>query len=411
VSEKNASSAGLHREGEGQAAADSERRAVILVVDDERANRRLLRACLDASYEVHDVDGAAAALELLERTPVDLVLLDVMMPGVGGLDLCREIKRTLKYYLPVILVTGLVRQDDRNAGLQAGADDFLTKPFDRHELLLRVRTFLKLRFQDQRIHAQLEALSVQERLIRRQIKELEERSAMKDDLVSLMVHDLRNPLTGIAGFLGMLTEETKDPEMRAEAAAALQASDRIRETLDDLLCIRMLETGTLTLHREHVTAESIVEDAIASIQGAARARRVQISALTATPDLVLNADRKLARRAVENLLSNALKYTPEGTIVRTAIRETGNDVQIEVADRGCGVPEAFKPGVFRKFASVEAARGEARRGVGLGLYLVNLVATAHGGHTSVRDRKHGGAAFGLYLPRADAVDGGGTVPQ
>jgi two-component system, sensor histidine kinase and response regulator len=396
VSEESVSSTAPSTHVERQPLAEP--RAGVLVVDDEAANRRLLRACLQSTYNVYDVEGASAALELLGRTPIDLVLLDVMMPGMGGLELCREIKRTQPEYLPVILVTGLGRQQDRNAGLQAGADDFVTKPFDRHELLLRVRTFVRLRAQDQRIHRQLKALSAQEQLIRRQVKDLEELSAMKDDLVSLMVHDLRNPLTGIAGFLDLLAEGTADPDVRSEAMEALEASGRIRETLDDLLFVRLLETSTLTLHRELVLAESIVEDAISSVRGAARARGVEISQLAESHDLLLNADRKLVRRAIENLLGNALKYTPEGSIVRTAIRRAGTEVEIEVADRGCGVPEAFKQQVFQKFASVEAARGEARRGVGLGLYLVSLVATAHGGRTSVRDRNHGGAAFGLYLP-------------
>lgn len=406
MSEENVSStAPSHADGAGSP-TDPPARAAILVVDDEPANRRLLRACLQQAYDFYEGDGASAALEILERTRIDLVLLDVRMPGMGGLELCREIKRKQERYLPVILVTGLGAQADRNAGLQAGADDFLTKPFDRHELLLRVRTFVKLREQDQRIHRQLEELSSKERLIRRQMQELEELSAMKDDLVSLLVHDLRNPLTGIAGFLDVLAEETADPVLRGEVLAALEASGRIRETLDDLLFVRMLETSTFTLHRERVPAATIVEDAIASVRGAARARHVEISSLTENSELMLNVDRKLVRRALENLLTNALKYTPEGSVVRAATRLSGSDVEIEVGDRGRGIPESFKPQVFRKFASLEAARGESRRGVGLGLYFVNLVATAHGGRVSVRDRRSGGAAFGLYLPGDGAGSNG-----
>ncbi len=403
MSEEKVLSAALSHEHEGGPPSDPPARAAVLVVDDEPANCRLLRACLHKAYDVYESDGATAALEILGRTPIDLVLLDVRMPGMGGLELCREIKRTQEHYLPVILVTGLGAQTDRNAGLQAGADDFLTKPFDRNELLLRVRTFVKLRAQDQRIHRQLEELSNNERLIRRQMQDLEELSAMKDDLVSLLVHDLRNPLTGIAGFLDVLAEETADPVLRDEVVAALEASGRIRETLDDLLFVRMLETSTLTLHRERVPAEAIVEDAIASVRGAARARHVEITSLTDSRDLILNVDRKLVRRAIENLLTNALKYTPEGSVVRAATRRAGSDVEIEVGDRGRGIPESFKHHVFRKFASLEVARGECRRGVGLGLYFVNLVATAHGGRATVRDRRHGGSAFGLYLPGEGAA--------
>jgi len=321
-----------------------------------------------------------------------------MMPDISGLELCRRIKQQRNDYLPVILLTALGRQDDRNAGLQAGADDFLTKPFDRHELLLRLRTFVRLRQQDQRIREQLAALSAQEQLIRAQMAELRQLDAMKDELVSMLVHDLRNPLTGIAWFLDVLMEENQDERVRTEAETAIEASGRIRELLDDLLCVRMLESGTLALRREIVPAASLVNDAITSVRGAALARGMEILAPAAGDYLLLDADAKLVRRAIENLLSNAVKFAPEGTEVRASIRRSGTEVQIEVADRGAGIPAAFKQKVFQKFASVEAARGEARRGVGLGLYLVGLVAAAHGGRATVRDRTHGGSAFGLYLP-------------
>jgi signal transduction histidine kinase len=371
-----------------------------LVVDDEPANRRLLRACLGKTYDVYDVEGAAPALDLLDRQAIDLCLLDVMMPGMSGFDLCREIKRRQRDYLPVVLLTGLGRQDDRNAGLLAGADEFLTKPFNRHELLLRVRALVRLREQDQQVRRQLTVLTAQEKHTRQKMKELEDLGAMKDDLVSLMVHDLRNPLTGIVGFLDLLSEDAPDPELRRDAMAALEASGRVRETLDDLLCVRMLETSSLTLNRERLRAESVVGDATTSLRGAARARHVEIRTRAESNDLMVDGDRKLVRRAVENLLSNALKYAPEGSVVSAAIRHAGSDVEIEVSDRGRGVPDAAKQQVFRKFASVEAARGEARRGVGLGLYLVSLVAMAHGGSAVVRDGKDGGAAFSLYIPRA-----------
>jgi two-component system sensor histidine kinase/response regulator len=379
-------------------------RPSILIVDDERSNRVLLRACLEATYEVTEATDGAAALDRIERGGIDLVLLDVMMPGINGLELCERMKQRQTEYLPVILLTALGRQDDRNAGLQAGADDFLTKPFDRHELRLRARTFVRLRQQEQRIRDQLRAMSAQEQLIRRQVEELRELGAMKDELVSLLVHDVRNPLTGIAGFLGALAQERLDPGLKEETEFALEASARIGGLLDDLLQIKMLESGALTLRRELVSMARLIREAVASLRGEAFARNVEIAAETASDDPMLHVDAKLLRRAIENLVSNALKYAPSRSVVRVLVRRTDSEVQVEVGDRGAGIPADFKPEIFRRFASVEAARGEARRGVGLGLYLVSLVAVAHGGHAKVRDRARGGAAFSICLPSARAVE-------
>jgi two-component system, sensor histidine kinase and response regulator len=377
--------------------SEPERRARILLVDDDLPNRVLVGAYLDSSYDVVEAPDGRTALELVERMAFDLVLLDVMMPEMSGFEVCQRLKQRAEY-LPVILLTALDQQGERNAGLSAGADDFLSKPVDPHELMMRVGTFVRLRQQDQRIRHQLDELSERDSVIQKQVEELRELDVIKDDLVAMMVHDLRNPLAGIVGFLGMVASDIEDQRLRSDADMALQASGRLREILDDMLHVRMLESGAVRLHRELVEAGALVEDAIKSVWGAARARGVKIAEVVDASHLCIEADSKLVRRAVENLLSNAVKYSPSGSCVRTSVSHVGNEVQIEVADRGSGIPDAMKAQLFEKFGSIEAARGESRQGVGLGLYLVKMVASAHGGHTGVRDRKNGGAAFGLFLP-------------
>jgi DNA-binding response OmpR family regulator len=237
---------------------------VVLIIDDEATNRVLVRAYLGPGYDIHEAADGPAGLELLKQRPVDLVLLDVMMPGTSGFDICRIIKQTAREdrYLPVVLLTALGAHDDRMNGLQAGADDFLTKPVDRQELLLRVETFIKLRRQDQHIHRQVQELTQRDAIIRAQLKEVRELDALKDELVSLMVHDLRNPLAGIDAFLAFLEKSVADGEIKEDAQIALQASSRLRETLEDILQVRMLESGTVRLHRELVEVDLLVREAI-----------------------------------------------------------------------------------------------------------------------------------------------------
>lgn len=362
---------------------------IVLLVDDDARNRALVRGFLRDRYEILEAETMGAGLRFIDSGPIDLVLLDVMMPGEhNGYEGCRLIKNRAQArdeYIPVILVTALGEQEDRNRGLEAGADDFLTKPINPRELKLRVRTFLQLRRQ--------------ERLLHEKIGELKTADGLKDDLVSLLVHDLRNPLGGLTSMLDFMSAAVSDENQRANLELAVAAGDDLREILEDMLHVRQSEAGALDLTRELVDTDLVLADAIASISGTARAREVRIARLAGKSHHCVQADKKLVKRAMENLLSNAVKYSPPGAEVSASVTDVDGGIEIIVSDRGCGVPEAFKSELFKKFGSVEAARGNVRRGFGLGLHMVNLVATAHGGRALVRDREGGGTVFGIFLPR------------
>ena len=358
-------------------------KSVILVVDDESRNRSLLRAYLAPSYTVLEAADGRAALEILEREHCDLVLLDVMMPEQDGFEICRLVKAMPREaFLPVILVTALGEQDDRNTGLEAGADDFLSKPLDRRELLLRVRSFLRLRDQ--------------EKVIRDQVQELRRLQSLKDDLVSLLVHDLRNPLAGLISSIELAADSPSGQVQSDDLARAMKSANGLREVLDETLQVRLLEENAIVARRIKVDLGLLVKTAVSTLESTARRRRIQVSC-SFEGDSTAAVDDKLLRRSVENLLSNALKYTPAGTDVSIAARNHQGWIEIDVGDRGTGVPDDLKRTMFEKFGSIEARRGAARRGVGLGLYLVKLVASAHGGDVTVLDRPGGGALFRIRL--------------
>jgi len=360
--------------------------AAILVVDDEDHNRALLRAMLGGQHRVLEAANGPAALDLLGAEQVDLVLLDVMMPGMSGYDVCQKIKQRVgEPLLPVLLVTALSEQEQKNLGLQAGADDFLTKPVDRRELLLRVRAFLKLRAQDA--------------LIRQQLKQLAQLQTTKDEMLSLMVHDLRSPLAGIVSHLSLIIEDAPEGRLREDAQAALRSADTMRDSLEEALQIRLLEEGQLPIARAPVDLKALVRDAAATLEPTARRKRIQLST-TLDGEAVASVDGKLVRRAIENLLGNALKYTPAGKDVSVDVRHRDGTVEIEVRDRGPGIPAELKATMFEKYGSVEAKKGGPRKGFGLGLYMVKLVADGHGGMASVLDRDGGGAVFSIRLRSA-----------
>jgi two-component system sensor histidine kinase/response regulator len=302
---------------------------------------------------------------------------------MSGYDVCRQIKdRPGEPFLPVLLVTALSEQEQKNLGLQAGADDFLTKPVDRRELLLRVRAFLRLRSQDT--------------LIRLQLKQLAELQNTKDEMLSLMVHDMRSPLSGIIAHLNLVLEDLPEGTIREDVQAALRGADTMRDSLEEALQIRLLEAGQLPIARAPVDLAALIRDAAATVEPTARRKRIQL-ATRVEGEANASLDGKLVRRAIENLMGNALKYTPAGRDVSVLLRHRDGLVQIEVADRGPGIPAELRDTMFQKYGSVEAKKGGPRKGFGLGLYMVRLVADGHDGMAEVGDREGGGAVFRVSL--------------
>jgi two-component system sensor histidine kinase/response regulator len=358
--------------------------ATVLVVDDSERNRALVSGLLSPRYRVVEAAGGAQALTLLESQSIDLVLLDVMMPEMDGFETCALLKgQRREEFLPILMLTALNDQQARNSGLAAGADDFLTKPVDRLELNLRVAAFVRLRRQD--------------RTIRSQLEEVLHLAALKDDLISLIVHDLRNPLAGILAVLDLIRSGNTDPELLSDVQMAHRSASELRVILDDMLELRGLSQGHIPLRRESSRLSEVVSDALAAVAGTARAKEVHLN-LLASDDVRLSVDRKLIRRAIENLVVNAIRHSPARSAVDVIIRQAPGGVAIEVSDAGPGVPDVYKPVLFDQYKSVEGTGGGGRRGFGLGLYQVKLVAAAHGGAASVRDREGGGATFRLVLP-------------
>ncbi len=366
-----------------------ERKACILVVDDEARNRALLRGILSSQFEVIEAASGEAALDVVRRAPVDLVLLDVMMPGQDGFETCRLIKAEPRDpFLPVVLVTALVEQEDRNRGLEAGAADFL------------VRGLLRLR--------------EQERVIRAQVDELRRLQSLKDDMVSLLVHELRNPLAGVLSSLELALETPKDDLQESDLRRASQSAESLRAALDEMLQVRLLEENAVVARRAPTDLTLPISAALATLEPMARRRKIRLCC-DMEGEATAPVDSRLVQRSLENLLSNALKYTPAGTEVLVQARNNEGFVELEVADRGPGIPDGLKGVMFERFgmidaprrSSVDAHQGRERRGIGLGLYLVKLVAEAHDGDVSVHDRPGGGALFRMRLapPRTHAQTG------
>ncbi|MFO0595057.1 MAG: hybrid sensor histidine kinase/response regulator [Myxococcaceae bacterium] len=354
----------------------------VLVVDDDEIIRRLVKVTLAQKYEVFEAPDAPTAIELVGQHDIEVVVIDVMMPGMTGMEAVPKLRERAKNPIYVLLLTALHDQQSRNQGLEAGADDYLAKPMDRKELVLRVQNFVRL--------------GRQERLIRQQLESLSQLQALKDDLTALLVHDLRNPLTAVSSAFQLM--ESSIPESERELFnLGKNALKRVMEGVSDLLKVRMLEKGELQLERSTFEPKELAEEVVQTLKAAALDGKIDV-AVVSPPGVTLNADAKLLKRALENLLINAFRHT-RGK-VDVIIEPTADAVLVSVADRGPGVPDFLKGELFDMFGSLKLKESGGRRGHGLGLYLVRLVARAHGGDVVVKDRESGGAVFQLSFPKS-----------
>jgi signal transduction histidine kinase len=359
--------------------------ATLLLVDDEPLNRELLHAYLEPlGYDLIDAADGEEALARVDADHPDLVLLDVMMPGLDGFAVTERIKAaTASEFLPVVLLTALSDRDSRVRGLRAGADEFLTKPVDRHELLLRVGNLLRLRAKERS-------------LVSRNV-ELVELQRFREEMSAMLVHDLKNPLTVMLANadylidgLGAADRDTMEALRDSKSAGA-----RALRLLANLLDVSKMEARQLELRRELTDVVTIIEPLVGQRMHMATARDIRIDCAIDRGARIY-ADRDMMARVVENVLDNAFRYTPPGGRIDIAGGAVERGVQVRIGNSGRPIPVESRSRIFEKFGQGEGQVG--RMNLGLGLYFCRLATEAHGGRIWVDETPELPTVFGLELP-------------
>lgn len=371
----------------------------ILVVDDDPRNRRLLEEYLMvAGYDVRLAPDGRTALALASERPPDLVLLDVMMPDLSGLEVCRQLKNDPRTRLcQVVLVTALDGSPHRVEGLDTGADDYIAKPVRREEFMAKVRSMLRAR----RLLAELE--EARETVALRNAK-LEELEGLKETLTQTLVHDLKNPLAAVLGNLELM-ERKADESVLHLVRRSKSAAWRMHQMILNLLDIGQLEEGKLVLHPEPLDAGSLARKACQEMESGATQRGVQLELVADEATAILRGDGAVLRRVLDNLLSNAIEHSPQGGIVRLAVTLCDEGIEIAVSDQGSGVPPEFREKIFEKFQRLESRKSMPGANRGLGLTFCRLAVEAHGGTIWVDDAPGQGALFRALLPATEMEHG------
>jgi two-component system sensor histidine kinase/response regulator len=351
----------------------------VLIVDDFVDARALYEALLsEDGHKVRTASSGADALALVEQSEPELVLLDVSMPGMDGVEVLRRL-RSRRGGGPAVLMLTAARREPHaiEAGLKQGADAYLTKPIDARELLARTRAALESH----------------------RLKRIVE--GQRRDHIAMLVHDLRHPLSSLGLVAEVLdADDIGDDERRAAVTTIRGLCRDMARLIDGVLVASRLEAGVFSVERSPVTVGAVLRATLGVFEPLAAHRHVILTFEGAFEQPVL-ADAPKLRQAIDNLIANALKFTPRGGKVRVRVsreKDGGGraSVVFDVSDNGPGIAESERPTIFDRYK--QGTRGRAAGGAGLGLAIARGIAEAHGGTISVGSGDLGGASFRLMVP-------------
>ena len=357
----------------------------VLVVDDSDDDIAMLERFMASEDIVVRglTDSKLAELVFIEFKP-DLVLLDLHMPQPDGLELLGRLRdaRDRLGFLPVVVLTGDVGHVARNRALDLGADDYLTKPLDRQEVVLRVRNLLSAR----RLHVEL-ARAYQH----------------KSEFLAGLSHELRTPLSAIIGFSELLITDVtgkRDDSDRKKFLAQINASGLyLLALINDILDLSKVEAGQMVLRIENVLISDVVGSVLSTMEPLAMTKAIRLEADVAAAGQV-EADAGKLRQMLLNLVSNAVKFTPNGGSVTIGARRLADAIEIFVSDTGIGIAESDREHLFQAFRQLDSNIAREQHGTGLGLALTKRFIELHGGQITLASELGKGSVFTLRLPIA-----------
>jgi two-component system sensor histidine kinase/response regulator len=367
--------------------------ARILVVDDVVKNLQVVGTMLrNAGYEVMPTTSGQQALERVQAQLPDLILLDLMMPEMDGLEVCRRLKAdAATRQLPVIFLTASNEMEHLVKGFETGAVDYVTKPFNPPELLARVRTHVDLK------------------QARERLRELNEE---KNEFMGIVAHDLRNPLGAVRGYAELILEEAeslppalseqKGIQAMADCAGRIQeTSARMVEMVRNLLDANRIERGELRLRVAPQDLCALMRSVSESQNARAAAKQQRVMLDVPDSPVLVPTDQDIMTQVLENLVSNAIKYSPPGKTIQLRLRLLPGEVRCEVHDEGPGLSPEDQKKLFGKFARLSPKPTGGEHSTGLGLSIVKRMVETMGGCVGCETELGKGATFYCGLPRAE----------
>ena len=353
----------------------------ILIVDDIHANLKVLSDILkEKDYKVRPVPGGELALKAIEKEKPDLILLDIMMPGMGGLEVCRRLKESDKYKdIPIIFISALSDKADVVKALECGGMDYITKPFMAGEVLARVEIHLKI-FQ--------------------QKNELMQMNAEKDKFFTIIAHDLRGPFNGFLGLTELMAtgnNKLSADDLNDIAGKMYASANNLYKLLTNLLEWSKMQRGLTEYNPENINVAEIINYSADVFRETASLKEIELRT-EVSGDIQVSADKFMTETIVRNLVSNALKFTVKGGTVTVSAKSENGSVEISVKDTGIGMDKELTESLFILGSKTSRTGTEKEPGTGLGLLLCKDFAERQKGELIVKSEEGKGSEFVFSLP-------------
>jgi len=352
--------------------------ANILVVDDEPNGFDVIEGILfTEGYQLQYSASGVLALKRLENQQIpDLILLDVMMPDLDGLEVCRRIKANNQWsHIPIIMVTALSSPDDLARCLGTGADDFIGKPVNATELRARIRSMLR---------------------IKRQHDELQATLQLRKDMADMIVHDLRNPIMAIDMACAILKRSELTDKQKRKIEQIISGGKQLETLANSLLMLAKIESGKLLLNLDMVDFNNLVKTVVNNYYAIAEQKNISIEMDLADPGQQLAIDSLLIGRVIENLLSNSIKYSLSKSQVKITVEyPKSNQTILQIYDQGYGIKDEIKEKIFAKYEIGNIIKNATQ--TGLGLAFCKMAVEAHHGNIKISDNQPQGSIFTMEL--------------
>jgi len=345
----------------------------ILIVDDDPLNLEILEEILSENYIVQTESSGEDAIRVLQEFNPDLLLLDIMMPGIDGYEVCRRIRSNQRYrLLKIILVSGRSLLEERLEGYNAGADDYITKPFIDEELEAKIKVFLRL-------------------------KRSEEIDQIKSDLLRVFSHETRTPLNGILLSTELLrSDDSLGEDAKAYIQVIEESGRRLLEFVKKTTLLCDIKNGMIVEKNMH-SLDAYIKLAVKSVQKDAKAKNITI--LSDDSDAQFKADWRMLVKVFTYIIENAIKFSPPGGEVRIEKNILGNSIEIRITDQGNGIESDWMDKIFNEFAVRNVMHHQ--KGLGLSLAISKYLVEMHNGTIHAESENATKTTFIIRLPIND----------